>query len=598
MLDRRLFLSATAAAGAMALARPAAAASAGERFHALMDDFARRDLERQPTTATIMGLDTGARSYLKSRMPDGSLAQTARDAVDIRRRLKALAAIDRAKLQGSDPIFHEILSYGLGIRAEAGKFGYGAGSPSNPYVISQLNGAYGSAPDYLDYAHNLIETAADAEACLARLEAFAVNLDDDSAQVRHDAARGVMAPDFALDKALAQMIPMRDTPAGQAGLVQSLVRRTREKGIAGDWEARATRLYRDKVAPALARQVALVESLRPKAVHDAGVWRLPHGDDYYRLALKSQTTTTMTPQEIHQIGLERVAGYTAEIDAIMRARGMTQGTVGQRLRGMYSDPRFLAPNTAEAKAKLIGDLNHKMQEIQTLLPRYFGVLPKAAVEIRQAPEGNGGGYYNGSLDGSRPGIYYVDLHDTAHVPSWTLPTVTAHEASPGHHLQQALAGQADVPLALKLADFNAYNEGWALYAEQLVDEMGLYENDPFGRIGMLRDAMLRASRLVVDTGMHAMRWSRETAMRYNVDTLGDSEEAAAGAIERYAVWPGQACGYMIGKLKILQLRQRARDALGERFDIKGFHDVVLLSGSMPLAVLEKVVDRWIAQTRG
>jgi len=210
--------------------------------------------------------------------------------------------------------------------------------------------------------------------------------------------------------------------------------------------------------------------------------------------------------------------------------------------------------------------------------------------------GADGGYYNnGSLDGKRPGAYYINLHDTADTPSWTLPTLTAHEAIPGHHLQQSLAREADVPLLIKVTDYNAYNEGWALYAEEVAVEMGLYENDPFGQIGMLHDALLRAVRLVVDSGIHDLRWSRERALRYYGDALGDSDAASGKAIERYAVWPGQACGYMVGKLKMLQLRERAKAALGDRFDIRKFHDAVLLSGSMPLAVLDKVVDRYIAQ---
>jgi len=298
-----------------------------------------------------------------------------------------------------------------------------------------------------------------------------------------------------------------------------------------------------------------------------------------------------------------VANCTAQIDAIMKQHGMTQGTVGHRLRGMYEDPKFRYPNTDAGKDKLLADLNVKVQTVRAKLPQYFAVLPKADVIIKRIPKyteaSQPGGYYQQpSLDGKRPGSYYINLRDTAEVPSWTLPTLTYHESIPGHHLQLSIQSEANLPLIRKVSFFSSYIEGWALYAEQLGDEMGMYDNDPFGRIGYLHDAMMRGVRLVVDTGMHAMRWSREKAVKYYTDTLGDPDSAAITEVERYCVWPGQACAYMLGKLTILRLREKAKTALGPRFDIKEFHKAILIGGAVPLTTLETIVDNYIKSARG
>ena len=282
---------------------------------------------------------------------------------------------------------------------------------------------------------------------------------------------------------------------------------------------------------------------------------------------------------------------------------MTAGTVGERLHALYEDARYRYQNTDEGKGKLIGDLNLKVRAVQSKLPGYFKTLPKAAVEIRRVPAytevGALAGYYQpASLDGSRPGTYYINLRDTAEIPSWILPTLTYHESIPGHHLQVSLQQEADLPLIRKAGWFPAYGEGWALYAEQLAEEMGLYENDPLGQIGYLHDALWRASRLVMDTGLHAMRWSREQAISYYIDTLGTPESSVVTEVERYCVWPGQACSYMVGKLTWLRLREQAKQALGDRFDIREFHDAGLLSGAMPLTVLDAVVTDYLRVKNG
>ncbi len=369
--------------------------------------------------------------------------------------------------------------------------------------------------------------------------------------------------------------------------------------IPGDWQTPAAKIVAEKIYPALDRQIALVKEMQAKATHDAGVWKLPNGEQYYTDCITFWTTSSMTPAEIHQTGLDIIKDHTAKIDAIMRKEGMTTGTVGERLRAMYSDPRYHYPNTDEGKVKLIADLNLKVKAVREKLPAWFGTLPKAEVAIQRVPKeieaGQPGGYYNSPpLDGSRPGIYWINLRDTAERPSWILPTLTYHESIPGHHLQLSIQREAKMPLIRKVAYFSSYIEGWALYAEQLADEMGMYDNDVLGRIGFLHDAMFRAVRLVVDSGIHAMKMTREDAVKFFVDTIGDQEATAITEVERYCVQPGQACGYMLGKLTFLKERAKAKAAMGAKFDIRKFHDAVLIGGAIPLAMLDGVADRYIA----
>ncbi|MDR3513657.1 MAG: DUF885 family protein [Caulobacteraceae bacterium] len=595
MIRRRLLLSAAAAAlaGSGLAARSVAGPSpAKARLDALLTALVDEEMRRSPELVTQLGLDKDERGAAKWRLDDRSLAARARDRADNRDRLRRLRALDRRALGGTDAVSYDTVAFGFENQAEFDRrFDYADG-PGEPYVISQLTGAYQSVPDFLDSQHT-IETRADAQAYLARLEAFARAMDQEGEKARHDAGQGVIPPAFVIERALGQMAALRGQPAAAAPLVQSLVRRAKEKAIVGDWSGEAGRIYADKVVPALDRQIALMRALRAGAGQDAGVWRLPQGEAYYAVSLEGATTTTMSPAEIHQTGLDQVASLTGELDARLKAQGLSSGTVGARLRALYDDPRYRYPDTDDGRARLLAELKAKVAVVRARLPAWFGTLPRAEVEVRRLPPyleaGGSTEYQQGSLDGSRPGIFYINLRDTAEVPSWSLPTVTYHEAIPGHHLQLSLQQEARLPLIRKVTWFSAYGEGWALYAEQLAAEMGLYEDDPMGRIGYLHDALLRAVRLVVDSGLHQMRWSREQGVRYYVEVLGDPEAAAVSEVERYCVWPGQACSYMVGKLTWLRLRERTRTALGSRFDIGAFHDAGLLPGAMPLTVLDRVI---------
>jgi uncharacterized protein (DUF885 family) len=609
MLNRRSLLKSGAASAAIvALTRASFAADAvamtpGTKLNALFDQFVQENLDASPTFATGLGMDSGKRAYQKSLIDEASLAAVAKNEAIVTSQRTRLEAFDRATVGGDDQISYDVVLFGLKTQDDCDKrYNYGGGGAGGPYVISQLGGLYTNIPSFLDNQHT-IETKEDADAYLARLEQFALRMDEEREVVNHDVALGVIPPDFALDKTILQMNQLRASSPEASPLTQSVVRRTKEKNIAGDWQTRAARIVADKVYPALDRQIALMTQLRKKATHDAGVWKLPNGEQYYHDSVLTWTTSTMSPAEIHKTGLDLVADHQAKIDALMQKHGMTKGTVGERLRAMYDDPKMIYPNTDAGKDQLIADLNVKVAAVRARLPQYFGALPKAEVIIKRVPKeieaARAGGYYDApSLDGKVPGIYWINLRDTAEQPRWLLPTLSYHEAIPGHHLQLSIQREAKMPLIRKLSYFSSYMEGWALYAEQLAVEMGMYDGDDYGHIGQLHDSMFRAVRLVVDSGMHAMKWSREQAVKYYVDVLGDQEASAITEIERYCVEPGQACGYMLGKLTFLAARDKAKKALGSKFDIRGFHDAMLVGGAIPLAMIDTMADKYIASAKG
>jgi uncharacterized protein (DUF885 family) len=608
MIDRRRLLLSAAAGGALAASGAraqsgGASAATGEaaKANAIYDQVFAAVLKRSPQLNTNLGLDrTPAGAWALDKMDDNSRAAQRRAFEENERFVAQLKALDRSKLTGMDAVNYDTIMFQQDVAGEGFRnFRYGAGAFPQAYVVNQLSTVFTSTPDFLNSQHK-VENARDAEAFLSRISGYARQLDDATTQAREDAAAGAAPPDFVIDRTLGLLKAARDVPAAQNSLVASIDRRTKAQNIPGDWAARAARLIEAEVNPALDRQMAALQSMRPNATHDAGVWRLPNGEAYYNWGLKSFTTTTMTGEEVHQMGLQQVAELSSGIDAILKSQGVTQGTVGQRLAALAKEQRFLYPNTDEAKERLLADLNKQVQVVTARLPDYFGTTPKTAVEVKRVPKeieaGAPGGYYQpATLDGSRPGAYYINLRDTAEWPTWTLPTLTYHESNPGHHWQIALAREAQgLPMLRKIVGFSAYSEGWALYAEQLADEVGAYEGDPFGKVGYLQSYLFRAVRLVVDSGIHHKRWSREQAIRYMVENLGNAETAATTEIERYCVWPGQACSYKVGQTKWLQLRDAAKTKLGPKFDIKGFHDAGLLSGAMPLAVLERVIDQWVA----
>ena len=574
--------------------------TASQQLSKLMDDFFTETLDESPELVTSLGLDKDARAAAKSQFSDYSLAGLARHRRENADQLRRLKTVQRSGLEGMAAVNYDTLLYDLQVTDDANRrFEYGGQGAGSPYGLTQINGAWQEVPDFLSSQHT-IETKADCEAYIARLEAFGRVMDEEIECVRRDVGLGVVPPDFAIKGAIAGMKKLRTDPE-KSSLVTALTERAGAKGIPGFWGAQAKSAYIDKVVPALSRQIALMESLLPKATHDAGVWKLPDGETYYAACLASQTTTTMTPAEVHQMGLEVTKELHARADVLFRKIGFTKGGVGARYDALYKSKKLVYPNTDAGKAKLVGDLNKLVKDMEGRLPSMFGHLPKAELEVRRIPAATEAGasthYTSGSLDGTRPGIYWINLRDTAESPFWFMPTTTFHEGVPGHHFQLSLQRESDLPMIRRISHFGAYIEGWALYSEQLAQEMGFYEGQPLYELGYIHDALLRSGRLVTDTGLHAMRWTREKAIQELSNIDGDPISLSTQEIERYCVNPGQACSYMVGKLTILRLREKAKAALGPRFDIKAFHDAVLLSGAMPLTVLEARIDSFIAQAK-
>jgi len=594
MINRRnLLLSAAATAAAapmLAQCAAAAASDADARLNALLDGWFEADIDEAPERATNLGLDKDARAGLSSKLSEAGPDAIRKDREKAIKRWDELKAFDQKGLSDAGALNYAIAAFGRETAAQTARFDYGAGpGRPSPYVVTQLSGAYFSTPDFMDNQHR-IEDAAGAAAFLSRLEAFAGVLDGETDKIREDAGLGVIAPDFIIDRMLPQIRTLRDAPAADMAMIQSLVRKTAALNLSG-YDARAAALVDEKVKPALVRQIEALEAIRPKAVHDAGVWRLPDGEAFYAAGLKSNTTTTLSAKEIHAMGVEQVAEITAEIDAILKSQGMTQGTVGERVQALNKDPAQLFPNTDAGKEDLLKWLNEQVAALEPKLPTVFGRLPKTNVEIRRVPvsiqSGAPGGYYQGPpLDGSRPGAYYINLRDSGNWPKFALPTLTYHEASPGHHLQVALQRESgELPQWRRAGGFSAFNEGWALYAEAVAaNDLDAYATDPLGRVGFLMSYLFRAVRLVVDTGIHSERWSRERAVEYMAASGAKPLDASNSEINRYSVWPGQACAYKVGHTVIARLREEAQAKDG--FDLRAFHDKVLGSGSLPLAVLE------------
>ncbi|UYY59387.1 DUF885 domain-containing protein [Sphingomonas sp. S2-65] len=598
-MDRRSFIgsasAATLAAAVPAAARPADPSAADIRLRTLLDRIFYDRLADDPEGATRLGLDTGERAALKSKLTDDSAKATAADLARAKRELAELRAIDPGALSPSAKLDYEVIAYQLhGAIAGGERFTYGASMGRYaPYVLSQLTGAYRNVPDFLDSQHR-IKDAADADAYVARLSAFEKAIDDDTERQRGDAARGVFAPDYLLDTTLKQLSALRDQQPDTTVMVSSLAAKLKAAGLPDTHVAQARRIVADRVFPALDRQRALVTELRAKATHDAGVWRLPDGEAYYRAAAEAATTAALSGDEIHRLGLDQVAQISARIDTILKAQGMTQGTVGARLVALNERPDQLFPNTDPGRDQLLAALNTQIAAMAKRLPEQFTTVPKAPVEVRRVPPsiqaGAPGGYYqNASLDGSRPAIYFINLRDTFDRPKFGLATLTHHEAIPGHHLQVMTALEStSIPLIRRRTFFSGYSEGWALYAEQLADEMGMYEGNPLGQVGYLQSLLFRATRLVVDSGMHHKRWSREKATDYLIATTGIARGRSQGEIDRYTAWPGQACSYKIGHTVWTRLRDQVKRKQGARFDPRAFH-AILAEGPMPLTVLERVV---------
>lgn len=606
LTTRRELLAAGASAAALSTLPARAAESADAAAQALLSDMAEAMLADAPETASGLGIDTGARAALKSRLGNKTPAGQAQIAAHVKDRLAKLRAINLAPLSPATRIDVEVVLTAHETAAEGFTFPFGDMAIMNsnwsyrnsPYAVAQNTGSFVETPDFLDSNH-VIRDAADADAYLARLQLYAANLDGETERLKHDAGLGITAPAFLLDKTLGQMRAVQAQPVDQQVPVASIARRT--KDMPDDYAARAAQIVRDTVTPALARQVAELQRQRARATMDAGVWKFRGGDAYYAWALKAGTTTTLSPDEVHKLGLAQLAALQSEMDGLLKQLGMTRGTVGERMTAMGKDPRYLFPNDDNGRQQILSFIDGRLADIRTRLPRAFATLVPAKLIVKRVPveiEAGAPGAYAGagSIDGSVPGNYYINLRDTSIWPRYSLPTLCYHEGIPGHIWQGEYTYK--LPLIRSLLAFNAYSEGWALYAEQLGDELGAYDGDIAGRLGYLQSIAYRCCRLVVDTGLHAKRWTRDKAIHWFATTNGSSVEDVQGEVDRYCAWPGQACGYKVGHGEIVRLRSAAQQALGDKFDFRLFNDAVVKGGGVPMTVLAKNVDAYVAERKG
>jgi uncharacterized protein (DUF885 family) len=605
MMNRRDALAALAAPAALSLLpgcnRPETSAAGMPNPDAdavaLLDRVGDNLLRLSPESATSLGLDNGARAGLRSQLTDRSAAGQQRIGEQIRQDL------ERAKAQGTSAVSHpirtsiEVVRSAYTTALEGMALPYGditvGGWRNTPYVVIQNVGAYLDVPRFLDSDHT-IENAADAEAYLARLQSFATQLDGERGRIEAARAQGLVPPSFLLDTALSQMRMSAKNAREGGALVESIARRT--KTIPGNWTERARTIAAKEVAPALERQVAELEAERAVARDEAGMWARPHGDEFYRWALKASTTTTMTPDEVHAMGQSELQELHSQMDTILKGVGFTRGTVGERMKALAKDPRYQFADGDRGRAEVLAFIQDRLTWIRSQLPRAFNTLVQPNMEVKRlppeeepgAPTAYGGA---GSIDGKIPGRFWINLKTPDLHSKYSLADLTFHESLPGHIWQGEYTHR--MPLIRQLLAFNAYSEGWALYAQQLADELGAYENDPVGRLGYLQAIAFRACRLVVDTGIHAKRWTREQGVRFFVEVNGSNPLEVASEVDRYCSWPGQACGYKVGHSEINRQRDRARMALGPRYDLKAFDDVVVLGGNVPLDVLAKNVDEYI-----
>jgi uncharacterized protein (DUF885 family) len=596
MLDRRSFLGAGAAVLATS-ATPALAADlpADAALASMLQRHAAAFLRRSPEEATGIGLDAGANADLRGRLDDRSLAARATDLAAVKQAAAELARIDPGTLSAKARLDHGVAAFVYDTLADGlARPGYlDINLRPSPYVVSQMNGAYYWLPDFIGTRHPLL-TRDDGAAWLARLDAFATVLDQETDRIRHDAGIGVAPPGFVIDRTIPQIVALRDG-ASESALIAPALPRAAARGL-GDMGPAADKIFRDRIAPALDRQRAALAALRPSAVETAGVWRLPDGDALYAAALRANITTDIAPGELHRQGVAQCRELIDRIDGLLKAQGLSQGSVGARVDALNRDPRFLVSNDDAGRAKLIAAAETQIADITARLPRAFGntsVRPIRVQRISPAIEnGAPGALYSEGGEGE-PGIYSLNLKSPGEHALWRLPTLTHHEAVPGHHFQASvLATSRALPLFRRIVRFSAYTEGWALYAQEVAAELGVYESDPFGRIGELQSQLFRAARIVVDTGLHHKRWTLHEAVNWMVENAGERPQSTLREVVRYSVYPGQACSFKVGANRIRAAREAAAAQMGAQFDQRAFHDLVLESGPVPLAVLESAVDQW------
>ena len=538
--------------------------------------------------------------FYSDDLDDASPAHEAAMAEMVKSDVDTLHRYDRDAMDRNGQLSYDVLDYFLSIQVEGDRF------RDHDFPVNQLSGIQSSLPNFMAQTHQ-VNDKHDADAYIARLDKFPQKFSEIVEGLKLREAKGVIPPQFTVEEVLAQMQGFIGKPAKENMLYTSFKEKLDK--IAADQLDQSTRdalLARvessiDKnVYPAYRQLIEYFTALQPKAQGNFGAWHLPDGDAYYAWCVRMHTTTDMTPEQVHTLGVAEVTRISAEMDAILKDKGLTEGTIGVRVQQLAHAPDETYPNTPDGKKAMLAQYQAILDEVNKGLDGAFDVRPKLGVEVKPVPEfaektAPGAYYEPGSFDGSRPGAFFANMRDTAETPKFAMRTLAYHEGIPGHHFQISIAQELQgVPFFRRVLPFTAYAEGWALYAERLAYELG-FEKDPLDNLGRLRDEMMRAVRLVVDSGIHYKHWTREQAITYMMDNTGMAESDVTAEIERYFVDPGQALAYKAGMLKILELREKAKQALGSKFVLAEFHDQVLTHGALPLALLERVIDDWIKQ---
>ncbi len=538
-----------------------------------------------------------------AELADESLANEDAQMAKLEDDYATFQSYDRESLTGQDQISYDIFDSFLGDQVRDGKrFRY------HNFPINQMFGAQSDLPNFMANSH-FVESERDARDYISRVGQFERKFDQILEGLKKRESLEIYPPRFTVQKVLAQMQAFIEVPADQHLLYVSFVEKLDKIPPADLDDATRDSLKSElasaidtSVYPAYRKLIAYHEELMSKATSNDGVWRLPDGDAFYAWRVRNQTTTDMTADQIHQIGLSEVARISAEMDAILQAEGLIEGSIGERVQQISKRPDQLFADSDEGRQQILAEYQSIIDEISVGLDDWFDRQPAAKVEVKRVPEFSEktapGAYYQGpSLDGKRPGAFFANLRSVEDLPKFGMRTLAYHEAVPGHHFQIALAQELKgLPIFRRFLPFTVYAEGWALYSEQLAWEAG-FQKEPLNNLGRLQAEMFRAVRLVVDTGMHEKRWAREQAIAYMREHTGMGEGEVVAEIERYLVNPGQALAYKVGMLKILELRAKAKAELGEKFDIRQFHNVVLTSGSVPIFILERLVNQWISEQK-
>jgi len=552
----------------------------------------------KPEMLTSMGMleQIGMKSH-NAEWNDSSEAADDRDFEFLDEIMATLAEYDEDDLTEDEMLSVKVLKEMLGTPEEDRKYRY------HNYPVNQLFGLQNQLPRFLDTFHR-VETAEDAEHYISRLSKMDTKMEQSMEGILIREQKGITPPAFVIEKSVQIMRDFIEQPAEENVLYVSFKGKLEEAEEITDEQAQeflaaAKNEIENVVYPAYQSYVNYFAELGAKATTDDGVWKLPDGEAYYNYALRGNTTTDMTADEIHNIGLAEVDRIQAEMLEIFTAEGYDASLgVKALFDQLATEERFYYPDTDEGREQILEDYATIIDEIEEGMAQAFNIRPKADVVVKRVPEFREatapGAYYNQpSMDGSRPGTFYANLYDIKATPKYGMRTLAYHEGVPGHHFQIAVQTELEgIPEFRKQSGFTAYSEGWALYAERLAWEMG-FQTDPYDNLGRLQAELFRAVRLVVDTGIHAKRWTREEAIEYMLANTGITETDVVSEIERYIVMPGQATSYKVGMMELLRLRDEAQEALGDDFDIRDFHDVVLKNGALPLTALREEVMKYI-----